>query len=151
MIYGLSLSRPWPWAFLVAGKRVENRSWKPPDRAIGHWLALHAAKSWDRDGADWLATTLHDDVPGKDACPHSEIFAVCRLGGYVKTAEVLPPRLRPWFFGPYGWVCTDFVALDMPVVCSGARGLWSLADKPAILAQVRETFHRSRAAQEKEA
>lgn len=54
----LSLTRPWPWAILHAGKRIENRQ-----RADGRMpslcryrgpLLLHAAKSWDMTAGEWM-------------------------------------------------------------------------------------------------
>ncbi len=29
-----------------------------------------------------------------------------------------------WFFGPFGWILQDVVALAKPVPCRGAQGLW---------------------------
>jgi len=53
----LSLSRPWPWAILHAGKRIENRSDKRGMPPMCHYrgpLLLHAAKSWDPDASVWM-------------------------------------------------------------------------------------------------
>lgn len=38
----LTLWQPWAWA-MCHGKEVENRSWWPPTKALGTWVALHAA------------------------------------------------------------------------------------------------------------
>ena len=46
-IRGLTLWRPWPWAFTHADKRVENRPRKPPAYMIGGYLALHSGKHFD--------------------------------------------------------------------------------------------------------
>ena len=34
----------WVWAIFFLDKRVENRSWRPPDSLIGQRIALHAGK-----------------------------------------------------------------------------------------------------------
>ena len=75
IIRGLSLTRPWPFAFVNGPeplqKRVENRSWKPPQFIIGNYLALHAAKSWAEDGREFIADVLGMDVPDNSNSPHS--------------------------------------------------------------------------------
>jgi hypothetical protein len=151
-IRGLSLTRPWPFAFVaqpklhgVAPKRIENRTWLPPRKLIGHFIALHAAKSWDEDDREFIAETTGLYVPSKAESPHSEIFAVCMLGGFVRhdTDYRLQPEQRKWFFGPYGWLIADFVRLRNPVPCTGAQGLWSFRDKFDVLAQLRKSYAES--------
>jgi hypothetical protein len=151
-IRGLSLTRPWPFAFVaqprrhgVAPKRIENRSWMPPKRLIGHFLALHAAKSWDEEGREFIAETTGLYVPSKSESPDSEIFAVCMLGGFMRHEQDhrMTPEQRPWFFGPYGWLCAEFVRLRNPVPCKGAQGLWTFNEKPDVLARLRDAYKES--------
>jgi hypothetical protein len=148
-IRGLSLTRPWPFAFVaqpkihgVAPKRIENRSWPVPKKLIGHFLALHAAQSWDEDGRDFIVETTGLYVPNRQESPHSEIFAMCMLGGFIRHDQ--DPRLEDgqhkWFFGPYGWLCAEFVRLKTPVPCKGAQGLWSFDSKPDELAALRRSY-----------
>ena len=145
-IRGLSLTRPWPWTFLCkelpAKKRVENRSWRPPQHLMGQYLALHAAKSWDEDDCEWIEDVTGLSVPREKESPHSIIFAVCKLSGFVEdeSDERLPAEQRMWFFGPYGWLLTDFVALREPVACKGAQGLWGFEKKPDVLTAVRQQY-----------
>jgi hypothetical protein len=146
------LTRPWPFAFVarpklhgVAPKRVENRTWKPPKSLIGHFLALHAAQSWDEGGREFIAETTGLYVPSKNDSPHSEIFAVCMLGGWIEHDRDfrLEADQRRWFFGPYGWLIADFVRLRNPVPCVGAQGLWSFRNKLNVLAQLRKSHAES--------
>ena len=148
-IRGLSLTRPWPFAFVappklhgVATKRIENRSWAPPKKLIGHMLALHAAQSWNEGDREFIAETTGLYVPNKRESPHSEIFAVCMLGGFIRHDR--DPRLedgqRKWFFGPYGWLCVEFVRLKTPVPCKGAQGLWTFDSRRNELAALREAY-----------
>ncbi|HEX8179468.1 MAG TPA: hypothetical protein VF525_07990 [Pyrinomonadaceae bacterium] len=148
-IHGLSLTRPWPFAF-VAGpelgqKRIENRVWTPPKQLIGHFLALHAAKSWAEDDRARIAELMQMDVPGKADSPHSQIFAVCQLVGWIEHDgdERLLPTQRKWFFGPYGWLLTSFVRLHNPVPCAGAQKLWNFNAKLDVLAALRESYRES--------
>ena len=54
----LTLWRPWPWAFIVAGKPLENRSWHPPENLRGQRLGLHAGKTFSTTGATWIEEDL---------------------------------------------------------------------------------------------
>lgn len=148
-VRGLSLTRPWPWAFVNGPfpKRIENRSWKPPHSIMAHYhIALHAAKSWDEDDREFIQDVTGIAVPPRDQHVHSAIFAVCRVPVYVDinngafTDSVLEQSQRCWFFGPYGWIIRDFVPLIAPVPCKGARGLWGFGDKPTELAELRRVY-----------
>ncbi len=136
-IKGLSISRPWPWAFEhpAVPKRIENRTWKKPFWA--DWIALHAAKSWDQTGLDYLQRVCPEIPTEKALHPDSQIFAVCRVKTCLKfspmdvtgyDAKRLFGDQGIWAFGPFCWVIIDLVMLKDPVPCSGARGLWSLED-----------------------
>jgi hypothetical protein len=149
-IRGLSLTRPWPFAFVNRGvktesKLVENRSWKPPAFIIGNYIALHAAKSWSEDDRGWIEQATGLSVPDKADSPHSQIFAVCRVTGYVE--DLHDPRLtvnqRMWFFGEYGWLLDDLVELVEPVPCVGGLGLWKFDGRPAELHALRISYQRS--------
>jgi hypothetical protein len=149
IIHGLSLTRPWPFAFVNGPeplqKRVENRSWKPPQSIVGNHLALHAAKSWSEDGREFIADVLGIEVPNNADSPHSQIFAVCRVTGYVEDTsdDRLTPEQRGWFFGPYGWLLDDFVKLVDPVPCTGAMGLWGFDKKQEALEALRTSYKKS--------
>jgi hypothetical protein len=66
-IRGLSLWRPWPWAFLNGPedrrKRIENRGWAPPKWMTGQYLALHAAQHWDKEAVEFIEEQLGVKVP----------------------------------------------------------------------------------------
>jgi hypothetical protein len=150
----LSLTRPWPFAFTVspltsrvAPKRIENRSWPPSLFMVECYLALHAAQGYSEDDREWIADRTGLYVPDRSEMPHSEIFAVCRVEGHVERADdkYLKPGQRPWFFGPYGWVLTDFVKLVEPVKCKGGQKLWRLESRPGVLEAVRASYKRSAA------
>lgn len=146
-IRGLSLTRPWPFAFIRGPvqmqKRVENRDWKPPASLIGCRLALHSAKSWDESARGFIGEVLGATVPDRKAYPHSRIFAVCTLTGYVtsETAASLRREQQGWYFGPYGWLLSDLVELAESVECKGALGLWRLPTN--VLVEVREQYQRA--------
>ena len=124
-IRGLTLWRPWSWAIAHAGKRIENRGYPPPgwrDR-LGYYLAIHAGKKYDDEGAYWMQTELGLTVPPDAGCPQG-IVAVARLAGYIGPAG--PRCTDPWFCGPFGWQLDQVVPLEPVVPCRGAQGLWTL-------------------------
>lgn len=43
--YAISIRQPWAWLILHAGKDIENRSWKLPERFIGQRVLIHAGKA----------------------------------------------------------------------------------------------------------
>lgn len=121
-ILGLTLQQPWAWAICEAGKRIENRRWKPwcPK---GTYLAIHAGKGWDKQGAAWLISQMAGalDVPTQAEAAQG-IVAVARLG------EVVQDSQDEWFMGPFGWRLHDVEVLPQPVPCRGAQGLWKLPE-----------------------
>lgn len=149
-IRGLSLTRPWPFAFLHAGaetepKLIENRSWPPPPFIVGGYLALHAAKSWDEGDREWIEHMTGLSVPRNRDSPHSQIFAVCRVAGYAENSlDVrVPVNQRMWFFGPYGWLLDEFVELVEPVPCVGAQKLWTFDGRQPELHALRLSYRKS--------
>lgn len=151
-VRGLSLTRPWPWAFVNGPfpKRVENRTWRPAASLIStHYIALHAAQSWDEHDRDVIELITGIVVPPKDQHLHSAIFAVCRITDVVEEdgTATLEPSQERWFFGPFGWIVGDFVKLIAPVACKGAQGLWGFENKQTELAELRRVYAASLASQ----
>ena len=138
----LSLTRPWPFAFLNGPerlrKRIENRTWRPPDKIIGRQILLHAAKSWDENGREFISKVLGVPVPDKRASQQSVLFARCTVEGSIESwdqsrfFDCLGPEQEQWFFGPHGWILSDLIAIPRPIFCTGRLGLW---DVPASLWQ----------------
>ena len=125
LIKGLTLIRPWPFAILMLGKRIENRSWKP-NLNVGDWIAIHAGAKWDKSDAEWISRRFRI-VPSKEAHPTGVIVGVARYQGYTSYSP------DPWFFGPYGWLLSNVQAIT-PIPHKGALGLWEL--QPSALEQV---------------
>lgn len=149
-IYGLSLWRPWPWAFVTGPehlqKRVENRTWKPP--AGVEWLALHSAKKWDAEGQAFIQRTTGLRVPPDAEHPSGQIFAICRLKHAFEAncpddVDQWPANISLWAFGPWCWVVDDVLPLVNPVPCPGAQGLWKLSGREGLLEQVRAAYTES--------
>jgi hypothetical protein len=149
----LTLHRPWPWSILHGGKRIENRPWAPWKSIVGERIALHAGKTWDYDGAEFIKRTVRmlggPEMPG-DGGVHLQgaIVGVARVVGCIRENGNDDPVIvsgvgglhvdvdEEWFFGPFGWILTDVVALAKPVSCRGAQGLW--LPPPDVTARVLE-------------
>lgn len=155
----LTIHRPWTWAIfdLPEGqaKRIENRRWRPPQEIIGAPLAIHAGKTFDDEGARWIACDLGLSVPPRYAHPEGIVGVVTVLDvldeSDLYTAQTMLDRYpgqERWFFGPFGWVLADVLRLAKPVPCRGMQGLWTLPDvvHREVARQVGEQMERRRAA-----
>lgn len=146
----LSLWRPWPWCFFHAGKRIENRGWKPPEKVLGQWVAMHAAMRFDYGAV----ARMHrgDFGPAAQRCPARAVeppdsqdhptgivgamfvtgaFRVMDDGSWETVGYVSPPPGGldyGWAFGPWSWVISGVVELAAPIPCKGKQGLFPIPD-----------------------
>lgn len=154
----LSLSQPWCWAVLHAGKHIENRSWQPPISMIGQQIVIHAAKSWDNErkyrihyatgperwrSGEALTPTGYLIELGcihapcrKDLYPAGAIVGLATIDRIVTKPDTLPEDQKRWFFGEFGWVLKNVIALPAPIPCGGKQGLWTVHSE--LLGQIRE-------------
>lgn len=127
MIRGLTLHRPWPWAFTHGDKRVENRKWAPPAALIGNRVALHAGLHMDAEGLERLRSGEYGPagrlIPREH--PASVIVAVALVAGCV-TPDHPDVKDDPYAWGPFCWLLPVVDVLREPVPCSGHQGLWKL-------------------------
>jgi len=120
----ISMSQPWVWAVLNCGKDIENRRW--PTRFRGP-ITLHAAKSWDWDGVNWLE--YHGfPVPekGDEGMPFGAYVGRATLTDCWELAgDEDPAYERPfWAFGPWCFVLKDVRALPEPIPAKGRLGIY---------------------------
>jgi len=116
-LLALTLQQPWANAVRDLGKRTENRSWPPPQRVLGQFIAIHAGMSFREDAADWIAARSGRMLTRQNV-PLGAVVALARV---IKVVQEHPGD--PWFVGPYGWVLDDVVPLT-PVPCRGRQQLW---------------------------
>ncbi len=114
----LTVRQPWATAIRDLGKHIENRTWAPPEAALGQVIAIHAGHSFDEAGADWIAARLGIMLTSK-AVPLGAIIALARLQRVVEESDDL------WFAGPYGWEFADVLPFE-PLPCRGKLGLWTV-------------------------
>lgn len=124
-----------PWAGLIAyrGKRVENRTWKPPQAIIGQRIAIHAGKGMDKNAAEWLAEVVPDLEP---LTPTESAASAILCTAIVDS--VVEASTDHWFNGPYGWKLRD-VETFAPIPCKGALGLWTVPHEIEVQIQNADT------------
>lgn len=141
-LLALTVPVPWTWAILRGGKRVENRRWAPAESLRGSWIALHAGKTWDPEGALFIDHLVADRPIGHEHVRRA-IVGVVRIDGWVTRAEELEEAQRPWFLGPIGWVLGEVVELPEPITAvRGRQKLWRVPDD--IADRVRDGFRAAR-------
>lgn len=121
----LTLHQPWAHAITNYGKRVENRSWPPPEST--DVILIHAGCSWDWAARDTFARLgLRGPTPGHRST--GVIVAVARLAHVCGAG---PTRAQfcscgPWAVpGQYHWRLADEVhVLGKPVPARGRQRLW---------------------------
>jgi hypothetical protein len=127
----LTLWRPWDHAILYGGKRIENRRWRPWENIINQRIALHAGMKYDTEGAEWMIRQKLYTPPAPSESIAGAIVGTAIVTGYVRESD------DPWFIGcdqqgslegGYGWLLADVVALEAPVICRGAQGLWKVPE-----------------------
>lgn len=136
----LSIKQPWLYCITDLDKRVENRTWKPPDWIIGKRIALHASKKMDDSGGKSAASALAGlDLSTVVDMPMGAIVATAVVRGWVDIdgnsshPDMLQYEDDEWFFGFYGWILDDIRKVSPgPASCRGALGLWNVS--PSILA-----------------
>lgn len=141
----ISLSQPWLWSIDtyipppgsdVEAKRIENRSWSPPEADIGTRIALHAAKSWDPSGISMFVRFGIDHPQRRDLYISSAISSVATIAFVGTKPEHFAPEQVRWFFGEYGWGLVDVRRLPVPIPWRGAQGMRHLP--AATVAQIEE-------------
>ena len=133
----LSIRDPWAQAIVNGPKRVENRTWAPPEHIRGQRIAIHTSKKVEHNDAQDLADhALFDYKPG-EAYP-GYIIGVATIIGvmnpethqtetWVEGVDIPPHCIVDWFVtGCWGWLLDDVHALTRPIPAKGMLGLWTV-------------------------
>ena len=120
--YAITLHRPWAYAVAHLDKDLENRNW-PNFMKANEWLAVHAGKTYDKDGADWIEHTFDLQLPPPDEQPTGIIAIAQFVGNITESAS-------PWRNSDrYAWQFQDIRPLIDVVDCKGKQGLWKPEDR----------------------
>ena len=109
------------------GKDIENRRWYPPHALIGERIAIHAGKTWDETGLEFIRS-LGLECPGDGPEHPTGIVGTARLVGTVGRGETH----SRWYMGEVGWRLADVRELPAPLPCRGYQKTWTV---PASLAE----------------
>ena len=125
-IKALSIIQPWAWAILYAGKWIENRTWPTKNKG---WFLIHAGKSWDQAGYEFLTDVRRLTLPPRDEIKTGGVVGLAYLSNCITAS---PSR---WFDGPYGFV----LALARPIefyACPGQLSFFNIDVTPRLLASI---------------
>lgn len=124
MMLALTILQPYASAIMAGVKPVENRSWRPPQHAIGQRLWIHAGKSRSMMGPFLLreVKALWPEAPAADEYPMGVVLGSVLLAG----VDRLSARGEcPWSCGPWCWLLEDPQPIE-PVAVRGYQGLWEI-------------------------
>jgi hypothetical protein len=127
-VKALSIRSPWWLAILDGGKDIENRNWRTNFRGR---IYIHASKWFNGpEIMDDLCTIGKILDLEKPAVEMLELFKPFRgyLVGTVEIVDCVSKSDSPWFFGEYGFVLANPVALDKPIPFKGALGFFEVPD-----------------------
>lgn len=120
-----------PWASLIADeeKRIETRSWRPPEWLLHKWLAIHAAKKIDKDFAYQCGYGANGIL-----CPRGAIVAVVWLDSWIRfnpenTEYISDDEKRYGDFeeGRFGWQFAEIRKLPEPLPIIGRQGIFEVS------------------------
>lgn len=113
----LTLWQPWASLIIWGPKRIENRTWAPPQFVLFKRIAIHAGKKLEKHILEELG---HRILPGGLPVPAGAILGTAFVQGSVTKSD------DEFFAGPIGWVLSDIERFKVPVPCPGAQGLWDV-------------------------
>lgn len=120
----LSIRQPYAFAIVEGFKPVENRDWAHGYRGP---LLIHAGQKEERDDVD----DVLELCARQSGRPLDELAALyCRrrwLGAIVGAARMVDcvrQHDSEWFFGPFGFVLVEPIAISAPVYCRGLLGIY---------------------------
>lgn len=147
----LTIREPWASALVYGCKRIENRTWVPPEVIRGEMIALHTSKQSlgskqvREDAAELREAELFDFDTERARLGH--IIGVAQVAGVVVNdpnegtgwwwftdetrafAETLAVTIdQRWLIpGCVGWILSEVHELATPVPARGMLGCWKLS------------------------
>jgi hypothetical protein len=119
-VKALTISQPWAWAIIHAGKNVENRRWKTRYRGP---LLIHAGNQSDPAGSGSILWVMDD--PEAFGQPRAAFEARGAIIGVANLVDVLIDSSSPWAMpGWFHWLLEFPEPVDPPIPCRGRQGLW---------------------------
>ncbi|OBG21559.1 hypothetical protein A5768_25990 [Mycolicibacterium fortuitum] len=128
----LTVQQPWAWAIIHGGKSIENRTQLWSYRGV---LAIHAGQRWSERGD--RSPLIEEAAKGRSLYPSA--FTMGAIIGLVDLVDCHENAgcHKPWGESSYvehggherrritHLVLENPRALDEPIACKGALGLWT--------------------------
>lgn len=118
----ISILQPWAWLIVNGYKPVENRKWATRFRGP---VLIHAGKKWGREQRDDLEF-VRSHFP---SIPLPKEFDRGGIVGSAKVLDCVSGMDSDWFFGPYGFVMDEQLALPRMIPYKGALGFFEVPDE----------------------
>lgn len=141
----ISLWQPWATMVALGLKQFETRHWATDYRGP---LAIHAAKRWTKEQADFTQKLLALHVVGRrlrqcgytaaDQLPLGAVVCTVQLTKILSTESALATNqvgiieqmLGNYSIGRKAWLLLDVQRLEPPIPATGHQGFWEW-HKPA--------------------
>jgi hypothetical protein len=98
----LSIQQPWAYAILYCGKDIENRDWYTPVRGR---ILIHAGKKINLGDLYYIEGNYGVTLPKAEDLQRGGII------GSVEIVDCVMKSDSKWFFGKYGFVLRNPIAL----------------------------------------
>jgi hypothetical protein len=121
----ISIRQPWAWLIIHGGKDIENRDWSTKFRGR---VLIHASKALDRNSFTAAASMVHH-VPLNVVVPLGSDMQRGGIIGSVEIVDCVSVSTSPWFFGKFGFVLRNPIALPF----RPCRGLLGFFDVPEVV------------------
>ena len=136
----ITLWRPWSWFIVNGHKRIETRSWSPPEALIGQRIAIHAGhKAVSKEGLRYLyglANRRGFYVPSIKMLQPGALVGTVELADireYPDADSFFKDSLEhlcadPELFEPsrYGWILKDPELEESPIPYRGRQGFFDI-------------------------
>lgn len=146
-MYAVSLWQPWADWVVWGVKTIETRSWPAPEKLAGQWLAIHAAKKFDKQ-APLTELELSEHRLQYHTKRQGAIVGAAWLERVARLSEADWRRwqrrhccpLEWWDERKFGWFVAKAITFNTPIPCTGHQRLWVLPAE--VEAQVQEGIIR---------
>ena len=130
----LTVWQLWAWLIVMGIKAVENRTWPTSYRGP---LLIHAGKTFDHDGAEWVREQIKiGRIPPIAFPPDYDRGAIVGAVILRRCETLWKARMRgavlsPWFAGPVGWHLSNPIALPEPIPLRGRQKIFNVSEEDA--------------------
>lgn len=114
----LSVRQPWAWLIVNGYKDLENRSWYPGKARLG-WNMIHAGKSVDKNGYDWIRRNFPAiELPAIEDLKTGGIVGLAFFCAFKEVDQDRPPT-NSWYMGTkFAWLISSAQPIDF-IPCKG--------------------------------